>query len=306
MRSAQVADRPAGASLPREVISQVRRIEIRTRRLVQDLFQGEYHSVFKGGGMEFDEVRQYVPGDDVRAIDWNVTARTGHPYVKRFVEERELTVSFLVDLSGSTDFGLHRRTKGQTAAEITAVLAMSAVRNKDKVGLIPFTDRVEAYIPPRKGRSHVLRVIRDILFFRPEGRGTRITDALDFAARVHRRGAVLFVISDFQDTGFERALMVVSRRHDVVAIHVQDPLERELRGAGLVEFADPETGERSLCDLGDPRFREAFARLRGERAGRLEEIFRKSGVDVVGVETGGDYVLPLRNFFAQRERKRRA
>lgn len=304
MAAAPRAQDQGHAMLARDVISQVRRIEIRTRRLVQDLFQGEYHSVFKGGGMEFDEVRPYVPGDDVRDIDWNVTARTGQPHVKRFVEERELTVSFLVDLSGSTRFGMHRRTKGQTAAEIAAVLAMSAVRNKDKVGLIPFTDRVEAYIPPRKGRSHVLRVIRDILFFEPEGRGTNVTDALDFAARVHRRGTVLFVISDFQDTGFEKALMVNARRHDVVAIHVEDPFERELRGAGLVEMVDPETGDRTWCDLSDRRLREAFARLRTERHRRLSEMFRKAGVDVVRVDAGGDYVLPLRSFFRQRERKR--
>ena len=291
--------------LPREVIAQVRRIEIRTRRMVQDVFQGEYHSVFKGRGMEFDEVRQYVPGDDVRAIDWNVTARQGEPFVKSFVEERELTVSFLVDLSGSTDFGLHRRTKGQTAAEITAVLAMSAVRNKDKVGLIPFTDSVEAYIPARKGRSHVLRLIRDILFFEPSGRGTRIGDALEFAARVHRRGAVIFILSDFQDTGFQRPLRVLSRRHDVVAIQVEDAAEWELRGGGLVDLVDPESGERVLCDLSDRRLRQSFARLRQERQLRLEEMFRRSNVDLIRVQAGGDYVTPIRTFFVNRERKRR-
>jgi uncharacterized protein (DUF58 family) len=299
------AARDEGAVLPREVVAQVRRLEIRTRRLVQDLFQGEYHSVFRGRGMEFDEVRPYVPGDDVRAIDWNVTARTGEPYVKRFVEERELTVSFMVDLSGSTDFGLTRRTKGQMAAEIAAVLAMSAARNKDKIGMIPFTDRVEAYIPPRKGRAHVLRVIREILFFRPTGRGTRITAALEFAARVHRRRAVIFLISDFRDADFERGLLVLSRRHDVVAIRVSDAFERALRGAGVVELLDPETGERVLCDLSDSRLARSYAGHRRDRDLRLEEIFRRTGVDMIDVETGGDYVAPLRSFFAARERRRR-
>jgi uncharacterized protein (DUF58 family) len=293
------------ALLPREVVAQVRRIEIRTRRMVQDLFQGEYHSVFKGRGMEFDEVRPYVPGDDVRAIDWNVTARQGEPFVKSFVEEREQTVAFLVDLSGSTDFGLASRTKGQTAAEITAVLAMSAVRNDDKVGLIPFTDRVEAVIPPRKGRSHVLRLVREILFFRPEGRGTRIGEALEFAARALRRHAIVFVISDFQDTGFQRPLAVLSRRHDVIAIQVEDTLEHRLRGAGLLDVVDPETGERTTADLGDPRFLEAYVRLRRERQARLDTLLRRAGVDLVRVVTGGDYVTPIRSFFVRRERRRR-
>jgi len=294
----------ARAALPREVVAQVRRIEIRTRRLVQDLFQGEYHSVFKGRGMEFDEVRQYVPGDDVRAIDWNVTARQGSPFVKGFVEERELTVLFVVDLSGSTDFGLAERTKAQTAAEITAVLAMSAVRNKDKVGLIPFTDRVEAYIPPRKGRAHVLRLVRDILFFQPEGRGTRTGQALEFAARVSRRGTVVFVISDFQDEGFRRPLQVLSGRGDVVAIQIEDAIEWQLRGGGLVEVEDPESGESLLVDLGDPRLRDAYARLRAERQARLEETLRGVGIDHVRIPTGGDYVTPIRNFFMTRGRRR--
>lgn len=273
--------------------------------MVQDLFQGEYHSVFRGRGMEFDEVRQYVPGDDVRTIDWNVTARQGEPFVKSFVEERELTVNFLVDLSGSTDFGLDRRTKGETAAEITAVLAMSAVRNKDKVGLIPFTDRVERFIPPRKGRGHVLRLVRDILFFRPAGSGTEIGAALEFAARVQRRRSVVFLISDFQDAGFQRPLMVLANRHDVIAVQVVDPVERALGGEGLVEIEDPETGERALVDLTDARLREAFARTRRERQLRLEETFQRAGVDHIVVETGADYVTPMRQFFLRRERARR-
>lgn len=296
----------SSALLPREVIAQVRRIEIRTRRMVQDLFQGEYHSVFKGRGMEFDEVRPYSPGDDVRSIDWNVTARQGEPFVKSFVEEREQTVAFLVDLSGSTDFGLTARTKGQTAAEITAVLAMSAVRNKDKVGLIPFTDRVEAMIPPRKGRSHVLRLVREILFFEPVGRGTRIGEALEFAARTLSRRAVVFVISDFQDTGFQRPLLVLSQRHDVIAVQVEDPFERALKGGGIIELEDPETFERTSADLGDARFLEAFARLRAERQARLEAVLRRCGVDLIRVETGEDYVAPMRAFFVRRERRRRA
>ncbi len=291
--------------LPRDVVAQVRRIEIRTRRMVQNLFQGEYHSAFKGRGMEFDEVRQYVPGDDVRSIDWNVTARQGEPYVKGYVEERELTVTFVVDLSGSTDFGLAARTKGQTSAEITAVLAMSAVRNKDKVGLIPFTDRVESYIPARKGRSHVLRLVRDILFFEPEGRGTDIGAALEFAARVHKRGAVIFVISDFQDTGFRQPLSVLARRHDVIAIEVLDPFELALRGDGLVEGVDPESGERATLDLGDPAVRAAYQALRAERRARLTETLRSAGVDHIRIDTTGDYVRPMHDFFRARDQRRR-
>lgn len=292
-------------ALPRDLVTQVRRIEIRTRKMVQDLFQGEYHSVFRGRGMEFDAVRKYVPGDDVRAIDRNVTARHGEPYVKGFVEERELTVTFVVDLSASTDFGLRKRTKGQTAAEIAAVLAMSAVRNKDKVGLIPCTDRVEAYIPPRKGRAHVLRVVRDILFFEPIGRGTKLAVALEFAARVHKRRAIVFVISDFQDTGFQRPLTVLAQRHDVIAVQVEDPCEEELRGRGLVELVDPETDARVWCDLGDAKMRRAFARLRRERQLRLESTFRGIGVDHIRVETGADYVAPIRSFFLSRARRAR-
>ena len=294
-----------GAATPREVIAQVRRIEIRTRRMVQDLFQGEYHSVFKGRGMEFDEVRPYVAGDDVRAIDWNVTARQNEPYVKSYVEERELTVTFLVDLSSSTDFGLRGRTKGQTAAEIAAVLAMSAVRNKDKVGLIPFTDRIEEYIAPRKGRGHVLRLVRDILFFEPEGRGTRLDVALEFAARVHRRGAVIFVISDFQAGGFESALTLLARRNDVVAIHVEDDIEQDLRGGGLATLLDPETQERIEVDLGDAGVRSAFQRVRRDRRQRTEETLRRAGVDAIYVDADGEYVTPIRNFFRRREQRKR-
>jgi uncharacterized protein (DUF58 family) len=271
--------------------------------MVQDVFQGEYHSVFKGRGMEFDAVRKYVPGDDVRSIDWNVTARHGEPFVKGFVEERELTVSFVVDLSASTDFGLRSRTKGQTAAEIAAVLAMSAVRNKDKVGLITCTDRVEAFIPPRKGRAHVLRLVRDILFFEPEGRGTRLGAALEFAAHVHKRRAIVFILSDFQDTGFVRPLTVLAQRHDVIAVQVEDPLEEELRGSGLVELLDPETGRREWCDLGDTRVRQSFSRLRKERQARLESMLRGAGVDHIRIETGADYVAPIRSFFLTRARR---
>src|SRR6516165_1164669 len=234
--------------LPREVIRQIRRLQLRARRAVEDLLGGDYKSVFKGTGIAFEEVREYQPGDDIRAIDWNVTARIGHPFIKRFVEERELTVMLLVDCSGSNQFGTQMQQKREVAAELAAVLAFSAISNNDKVGLIAFTDRVERFVPPRKGTRHVLRLIRDVLFFQPKRRGTCIRAALDYANRVLHRRAVLFLMSDFLDRGYERSVKLTGRRHDLIAVPLSDPREHELPPVGLLQLEDAETGRPFLLD----------------------------------------------------------
>lgn len=290
--------------IPREVLRQVRRIEIRTRRLVNDVFSGEYHSVFKGRGMEFAEVREYMPGDDVRTIDWNVTARLGHPYVKQFTEERELTVILLVDLSGSGDFGTRGRLKAALAAEVAAVLAFSAVENNDKVGLILFTDRMERYVPPRKGRRHVLRVIREILYYRPEGRGTDLAAGLQHLAHVQKRRAVVFLISDFQARGYDAALKLVARRHDVIALRISDPREAELPAAGLVTVEDPETGRRALVDTGDRRVRRRFEEVAAARESAWRASLKGARVEAIDLRTDRPYTMPLVEFFARREKRR--
>ena len=293
----------------KEVLRQVRRIDLRTRGLVNSRFSGEYHSVFKGQGIEFAEVREYQPGDDVRAIDWNVTARLGTPYVKRFVEERELTVLLVVDLSGSQRWGTARRFKSELVAEVAATLAMSAMRNNDRIGLLLVTDRVEWFVPPRKGRRHVLRLIRDLLAFRPEGTGTDLGAGLDYAARLLRSRAVVFLFSDFQIRGgwdaFSRALSRATVRHDVVAVHLTDPRDFSLPSVGLLSLRDPETGERVVVDSSDLRTRERYAHLVNtemERAGRL---FRRLGVDEIRLSTDAGYTAALLSFFQRRERRRR-
>jgi uncharacterized protein (DUF58 family) len=289
--------------IPREILQAVRLIEIRSRTLVNDVFAGEYHSVFKGRGMEFAEVREYLPGDDVRTIDWNVTARTGIAHVKKFDEEREQTVMFLVDASGSMDFGTSRRMKGEIAAEIAAVLAFSATRNNDKVGAIIFTDRIELFIPPKKGRKHVLRVIRELLFFRPQGRGTDVAAALDYLSRVVRRRAVVFAVSDFVAGDPSRSLRVANRRHDLVAITITDPAEDEIPDVGLVHFRDAETGQMEIRDTSDPRFRADLRRHRGDLRERRERMFRRYEVDRIDVRTDRPYKEPLVAFFRKRERE---
>ncbi len=289
--------------IPKEILKAVRLIEIRSRSLVNDTFAGEYHSVFKGRGMEFAEVREYQPGDDVRAIDWNVTARTGTAHVKKFDEEREQTVMFLVDASHSLDFGTVRRMKGEIAAEIAAVLAFSAIRNNDKVGALIFTDRVELFIPPKKGKKHVLRVIRELLFFRPQGRGTDVGGALDYLARVVRRKAVVFLLSDFVAPDYSRPLRVANRRHDLVAITITDPAEDEVPALGLVHFVDAETGRAELRDTSSPRFRADVRRWRAGFRERRERLFRKYGVDRIDVRTDRPYTEPLVAFFRRRERE---
>ena len=289
--------------IPKEILQAVQAIEIRSRNLVNDVFAGEYGSVFKGRGMEFAEVREYLPGDDIRSIDWNVTARTGQAHVKKFTEEREQTVMFLVDASHSLDFGSVRRMKGEIAAEISAVLAFSAIRNNDKVGAIIFTDRIELFIPPKKGKKHVLRVIRELLFFRPEGRGTDVGAALEYLSRVVRRRAVVFLLSDFVSPDYSKPLRVANRRHDLVAITINDPAEDELPAVGLLNLHDAETGENRLVDAGDPRVQQAFRAYRHEHRGRRDRLFRKYKVDSIPVETHRPYTEPLIAFFRRREKE---
>lgn len=289
--------------IPKEILKQVRRIEIRTTRLVNDLFGGEYQSVFKGQGIEFADVREYVPGDDVRTIDWNVTARSQHPFVKKFVEERELTVVFLVDVSGSQFFGTSDRFKSEIAAEITALLAFSAVRNKDKVGLLILTDQVEKYVPVKKGRTHVLRVVREILYFQPKHKGTCLQVGLDFMSHVLTRTAVIFLISDFLDVGYEKALRVMAQRHDLIAIHLRDPRERKLPSIGLVEMEDAETGHRILADTSDEGFRRKFEAWAAKQEENVDHLFKSLGVDRVAIDISQPYKEPLMRFFQLRERR---
>lgn len=292
--------------IPREIFKKVRQIEIRTNREVTDVLGGQYHSVFKGRGMEFEEVREYLPGDEVRSIDWNVTARFGHPFIKKFKEERELTVMLVVDVSASGQFGSVRQTKNELAAELAAVLAFSAIRNNDKVGLIMFTDQIERFVSPKKGRRHVLRVVREILAFQPKGRGTDLQLALDYLNRVQSRRAVTFVVSDFQVTdegSVRRKLRVASKRHDVIALSLRDPREEELPAVGLVELRDAETGERALVDTFDRRVREEFAARARERLEALRGLLRSASVDHVEIRSDADYVLPLIQFFRMRGRR---
>ena len=289
--------------IPKELAKKIRFIQIYTKRAVNDVLAGEYHSVFKGRGMEFDEVREYTPGDEIRTIDWNVTARTGQPYVKRYVEERELTVLFMVDLSASGTFGTREKLKNEVAAELCALLAFSAVKNNDKVGLIIFTDIIELYIPPGKGTSHVLRLIRDLLNFKPRQTRTDIAQALDYLGRITHRKAVVFLVSDFLAEGYERPLGIVARRHDLIAISITDPRERELPKVGLIELEDAETGETVVVDSGSSLVRRQYEAIARDRAERLAESFRSSGVGHIPVLTGRDYVRDLVRFFQVRERR---
>ncbi len=315
--------------IPREILKKIRQIEIRTQRLVSESAAGQYHSAFKGQGMDFDEVREYQPGDDVRAIDWNVTARMNHPFIKKFVEERELTVLLMVDLSGSGLFGSGDYTKRELAAEIASVLAFSAIRNNDRVGLLLFTEDTEAFIPPRKGRRHVLRVIREILFFEPRRRGTDIHAALQFAQRVLSRRAVVVLVSDFlgqthtaaRDISAHlrrgavfsstlgqvslSALRQVRRRHDVVAVQVVDRFELELPPLGRVILKDAETGEVMEIDTGSRQRRAAFAERQRRSQAELERLFRSATIDFIQLRTDQPYATALARFFETREKRRR-
>jgi uncharacterized protein (DUF58 family) len=286
-----------------ELLKKVRAIEIRTRGFVNQIFSGEYHSVFKGRGMAFSEVREYQWGDDIRSIDWNVSARLNHPYVKIFEEERELTVILLVDVSGSGDFGTVRQLKRDTAAELCAVLAFSALKNNDKVGVIFFSDDVEMFIPPKKGRSHVLRIIREVLDFRPDRRGTNIAGGLRFLTGAIKKRSIVFLISDFIDEGYEDALRIAGKKHDLVGIKLYDPREADLPPVGLMRTVDAETGETRWVDAGDGAVREAYARWwRAAEEARIR-TFRRSGLDEIQIRTDQTYVKPLMMFFRMREKR---
>ena len=291
-------------SIPPEILASVRRIEIKTRRLVEEVFSGEYHSVFKGTGMEFREVREYVPGDDVRTIDWNVTARTGQPFVKLFEEERELTVMLVVDMSRSGWFGSGERTKVEVAAELCGVLAFSAIANKDKVGLLLFSDRVEKFIPPAKGKSHVLRCIRELLTYEPIGRGTDLNEPLRLLGSVLKRKATVFLVSDFWTGDFSTSLSVLGRRHDVVAVRIRDPRETSLPAVGLVRWVDAETGQEALIDTSSGSTARRLASRAGSHDRALDKLLASRGVDLVDVDVTESYVEPLRKFFLAREGRR--
>ena len=289
--------------IPKELARKIRYLQIYTSKAVNDVLAGEYESVFKGRGMEFDEVREYQPGDEVRSIDWNVTARYGHPYVKRFEEERELTVIFLVDLSASGAFGSVRKFKNEVAAELCALLAFAAIKNHDKVGLIAFTDTVELFIAPGKGVSHVLRLIRDVLHFEPRQTRTDIAGALDYLGRVTSRRCVVFVISDFLAEDFAKPMRVLARRHDLIAVTVTDPRELSMPAVGLVELEDAESGALLVVDTGSARVRRRYEALASARAASLRSGFLAMAVDQVEVRTDQDYVKTLVRFFRSRERR---
>ncbi|NOZ60822.1 MAG: DUF58 domain-containing protein [Calditrichaeota bacterium] len=289
--------------IPKEILKKVKRIEIMTRGLVNDVFSGEYHSVFKGRGMEFSEVREYQPGDDIRTIDWNVTARMGHPFVKVFEEERELTVMLLVDVSSSGEFGTFERMKAEIATEICALLAFSAIKNNDKVGLVIFTDRIEKFIPPKKGKSHVLRVIRELLYHKPEGTKTDIAGALEYLNRVTRRRSVVFLVSDFINADYEKALQIANRRHDVVAITVTDPREVEMPNVGFVELEDAETGEIVLVDTSVGSVRQLYQRNTTGDIKSRERLFRSINIDHIDIRTDKPYIEPLIKFFRVRAKR---
>ncbi|MGF1580124.1 MAG: DUF58 domain-containing protein [Gemmataceae bacterium] len=289
--------------IPREISRQVRRLQLRAKRAVEDLLGGEYHSVFKGAGIAFEEVREYQPGDDVRAIDWNVTARMGHPFIKRFVEERELTVMLLVDGSGSQQFGTRLQSKREVASEIAAILAFTAIANNDRVGLINFTDGVEKFVPPRKGSRHVLRLIREVLLFRPENVGTSIQKGLDFVNKILHRRAIIFLVSDFFDVGYEAAFKRTSARHDLVAIRLSDPREEELPNVGLVQIEDSETGQQMLIDTSSKKVRHQYAKAAHQRKEAFRQLTQASQVDLVEVSTDGEHLDALVRFFKLRERR---
>ncbi len=289
--------------LPKEIVHKIRRIQITTNRLVNESLAGEYHSVFKGRGMEFDEVREYQHGDDVRTIDWNVTSRAGRPFVKRYVEERELTVMLLIDRSASGAFGSADKTKSEIIAEVSALLAFSAIKNNDRVGAILFTDRVEKFIPPRRGSTHVLRVIREVLFYQPEHRGTCIQKALEHLNLVVRKRSVVFLISDLLDQGFEQSLKAANRRHDVVIVQITDPREKELPDVGILEIRDAETGEIVRLDTALPWVRETFRENWSRNQARLAKLFNSHRMDHLGIETDKPYDVPLIRFFEERARR---
>ncbi len=297
---------PPAVRISPEILKQVKRVELKTRGLVDALFAGEYRSVFKGQGMEFAEVREYSPGDEVRAIDWNVTARMNKPFVKRYVEERELTIVLALDISGSERFGSVVRFKSDMMTEFAAVIALAAVRNNDRVGLVFFTDRIEHVVPPRKGKRHVLRIVRDLLAFEPRSTRTDLRPALEYMQRTLRQHSVIFLVSDFQDDGYEHALKVLRRRHDVVAVTLNDPAEQTLPSVGLARMRDPETGQFLEIDTTDRRVRAAYAEHIAAELAVRRRVLRRAGVDEVELTTDGSVIEPLLKFFRTRETRARA
>lgn len=297
---------PKPVRISPEILKQVKRVELRTRRLVDALFAGEYRSVFKGQGMEFAEVREYSSGDEVRTIDWNVTARMNRPFVKRYIEERELTIVLALDISGSERFGTVSRFKSDMMTEFAAIIAMAAIRNNDRVGLIFFTDRVEHVVPPRKGKRHVLRIVRDLLAFIPAGTHTNLAPALEYMQRTLRQHTIVFLVSDFQADGYEHALKVLGRKHDIVAVTLNDPAEQNLPSVGLARMRDPETGEFLEVDTSDRRVRAAYAEHIGAELAARRRVLRRSGVDEIELTTDGSVIEPLLKFFRARETKGRS
>ncbi|MBD3224467.1 MAG: DUF58 domain-containing protein [Caldithrix sp.] len=289
--------------IPKELLKKVKQIEISTRQVVNEVFSGEYHSVFKGRGMEFSEVREYQPGDDVRNIDWNVTARMGHPFIKVFEEERELTVMLMVDVSSSGNFGTALQLKREIAAEISAILAFSAIKNKDKVGLLIFSDSIEKFIPPRKGKKHVLRVIREILFFKPQESKTDLSAALEYLNRVIRRKSTVFLLSDFLTEDYQKALQVANKKHDIIAMSITDPREMSLPDVGMLELEDAETGETLLVDTSSKSVRNTFYDQTGGRFRELDSFFKSIGVDHINIKTDRSYIEPINKFFRMRAKR---
>jgi len=289
--------------IPKEILQQIRRIQIYTSRMVTDAFAGRYQSVFKGMGMEFEEVREYQPGDDIRSIDWNVTARTGHPFVKKFTEERELTIMALLDISRSSYFGTVNKLKRQLAAELCSVLAISAVRNNDKIGLIAFTDKIEKFVPPRKGLSHVLRIIREALYYEPEGKGTDISGALEYLNRVTNRSTISFIVSDFYDSDYKKPLAIANKRHDIVAVSITDPREIELPNIGIIRLEDAETGKGFLVDTSSSRVRKDYYINAQKIFNDRQRLLQSINVDHIEIKTDMPYARELYKFFRMRERR---
>jgi len=289
--------------IPKEIIRKIRRIQITTSRKVTDVFAGRYQSVFKGAGMEFDEVREYLPGDEIRSIDWNVTARMGHPYIKKFAEERELTIMILLDVSMSCRFGTRTRIKSELAAELCSVIAFSAIQNNDKVGMLTFTDDIEKFIPPRKGVRHVLRVIREAIYNRPEGKGTDINKALEYLNRVTTRSTITFLVSDFFAPDFKKNLSVTNNKHDIIAVNIVDPAEVKLPQAGIVKMHDAESGKTFLLDTQDGETRKEYENNAVIASVQRQELFRSVNVDSIDIRTDESYVEPLIRFFRMRERR---
>ena len=289
--------------LTKELLKQVKQIEIKTRGVVNEVFSGEYHSVFKGMGMEFSEVREYQIGDDIRSIDWNVTARFGHPFVKIFEEERELTVMLVIDMSGSLMFGSVNKTKQQVAAELSAILAFSAMKNNDKVGLILFTDKIEKFVPPKKGRSHGLRIIREVLSFKPEENTTDIKGALEYLHHTIKRKSIAFLISDFIDEGYDKIMNIVGKKHDLIGVVLKDPRESEIPRSGLIKFKDAETGKLRYVDTSSKKVQQKFMETLQFHATQRKQIFMKSRLDSINIDISESYIKPLANFFRKREKQ---